>query len=60
MWLLRYASNTLHPPGLYSRWISSIVIQHGSSIKGRAPHMTTTLNALQRALTTHHTNLNKV
>ncbi|KAK7082129.1 U3 snoRNP protein [Halocaridina rubra] len=46
--------------GLYSKWAAVIVNQHGQTLKTRASQILSSLNALQKALTTHHTNLSKV
>lgn len=46
--------------GLYSQWATALVTCHGHSLKTRSPHITTTLNALQKAIVQHHTNLTKV
>ncbi|RXG71183.1 Periodic tryptophan protein 2-like protein [Armadillidium vulgare] len=46
--------------GLYSHWTSSLVTKHGQTLKERAPLITPTLCALQKALTNHYDNLSKV
>ncbi|KAG7166996.1 Periodic tryptophan protein 2-like [Homarus americanus] len=46
--------------GLYTKWVTSLITQHGQTMKARAPHIMSTLNGIQRALSTHQTNLSKV
>ncbi|KAK4290610.1 hypothetical protein Pmani_036500 [Petrolisthes manimaculis] len=46
--------------GLYAYWAQTLVTRHGHGLKERSPHITSSLNALQKALTTHNTNLSKV
>ncbi|XP_045614964.2 periodic tryptophan protein 2 homolog [Procambarus clarkii] len=61
--ILSYLSEALESTphiGLYSHWATALVTQHGQTLKTRAPHIMTTLNALQKALSIHHTNLSKV
>lgn len=61
--LLKFLSEELETTphlGLFTYWAQTIVIRHGHALKEKAPHITSTLNALQKSLTTHHTNLSKV
>lgn len=61
--VLRYLSEAVESTphiGLYSQWATSLVTHHGQTLKNRAPQIMSTLNALQRALSIHHTNLSKV
>lgn len=46
--------------GLYCQWATALVTCHGHTLKTRSPHIMTTLNALQKAIVQHHTNLTKV
>nr|XP_053626485.1 LOW QUALITY PROTEIN: periodic tryptophan protein 2 homolog [Cherax quadricarinatus] len=61
--VLRYLSEAVESTphiGLYSQWATLLVTHHGQTLKNRAPQIMSTLNALQRALSIHHTNLSKV
>lgn len=61
--ILKFLSEELETTphvGLFTYWSQTLVKQHGHALKERAPHITSTLNALQKSLTTHHTNLSKV
>jgi len=61
--LLSYIADVLESSphmGLYCQWAATLVTSHGQTLKARSQHIMSQLNALQRALTTHHTNLSKV
>ncbi|CAL4106663.1 unnamed protein product, partial [Meganyctiphanes norvegica] len=61
--LLSYIGEVLESSphmGLYCQWAAALVTTHGQTIKVRSQHIMSQLNGLQRALTTHHTNLSKV
>lgn len=61
--LLQFVAESLETTphvGLYSRWATELVTRHGQVLKTRAPQIMSTLNALQKSLSNHHTNLSKV
>ncbi|XP_076066319.1 periodic tryptophan protein 2 homolog isoform X2 [Oratosquilla oratoria] len=60
---LTFMSNILDKTshlGLYTKWVTTLVMHHGNSLKRRAAEIHPVLTALERALSTHHLNLSKV